>query len=195
MAWRSVCLLHSGEGVTQWQMRDLSLFFLKTFNWPLLSRPWNERWQTAGLTEGFAFSPVEKVSRSDGWGAFLINLFKLFIICRIKSHLYCFLPSLKGKVANRRFDGRVLIIKNNPSVHFRDDFKTVSYRFFHREEGVFNGKIISEYHDLLLYFIKKITFGNIPKALWELQGSNLWHLACKASALPAELNSHVFNNV
>ena len=25
---------------------------------------------------------------------------------------------------------------------------------------------------------------------WELQGSNLWHPACKADALPAELNSH-----
>ena len=29
---------------------------------------------------------------------------------------------------------------------------------------------------------------------WELQGSNLWPSACKADALPAELNSHVFND-
>ena len=30
------------------------------------------------------------------------------------------------------------------------------------------------------------------KKWWELQGSNLWHPACKADALPAELNSHTF---
>ena len=29
------------------------------------------------------------------------------------------------------------------------------------------------------------------KKWWELQGSNLWHPACKADALPAELNSHL----
>ena len=30
---------------------------------------------------------------------------------------------------------------------------------------------------------------------WELQGSNLWHPACKADALPAELNSHIIFTV
>ena len=30
---------------------------------------------------------------------------------------------------------------------------------------------------------------------WELQGSNLWHPACKADALPAELNSRLFHIV
>ena len=29
---------------------------------------------------------------------------------------------------------------------------------------------------------------------WELQGSNLWPSACKADALPAELNSHFYRN-
>ena len=32
------------------------------------------------------------------------------------------------------------------------------------------------------------------KKIWELQGSNLWHPACKAGALPAELNSHMFQH-
>ena len=44
--------------------------------------------------------------------------------------------------------------------------------------------------DLLITNQLLYQLSNTSILWWELQGSNLWHPACKADALPAELNSH-----
>ena len=61
----------------------------------------------------FAFSSVEKVSRSDGWGVFK-NIFS------DKYKLAINTPSLKGKVANRRFVGRVFAFSFGRRCHISD---------------------------------------------------------------------------